>query len=195
VFHVELRRFPNVARAFNLSEQELDARIVLPFARGEAIEFDDRTWPADRKTRLTVYEGPPVGNEERGLGRGWSLVTRDGDDVTPKVLDAARKRVREASPGGAPPGLKHELVEAAGSPDGISPADAVALAARGRLGQRASEALAVAEQAVWELLHEGGLTLWRAQSAEPVAPEEWQALLLAWETWREEGGLRLSAAE
>lgn len=191
MFHVELRRFPYVARAFNLSEQELDTRIVQPFTRGVAVEFDDRTWPADRKTKMMIYEGPSIASEDRGLGRGWSLVTRDGENVTAEVLEAARGRVREASPQVAVPGLKEQLIAAAA--DGISPGEAVAIAARGRLGVRASEALALAEQAVWELLHEGALTLVREGSREPVDSDEWQLLLLAWATWSEHGPLRLRA--
>jgi hypothetical protein len=191
VFHVELRRFPYVARAFNLNEQELDARIVQPFTRGVAVEFDDRTWPADRKTKMMIYEGPSIASEDRGLGRGWSLVTRDGKDVTANVLEAARTRVQEASPERLMPGLKEQLMAAA--EDGISPGEAVAIAARGRLGVRASEALALAEQAVWELLHEGALTLVREGSREAVSSDEWQLLLLAWGTWSEQGGLLLRA--
>jgi hypothetical protein len=75
VFHVELRRFPHVARAFNLPEDQLRVRIVLPWVRGLPVELDDRSFTPDR-TRLTIYEGPQVAAEERGLGRGWSTVTR-----------------------------------------------------------------------------------------------------------------------
>jgi hypothetical protein len=54
---------------------------------------------------------------------------------------------------------------------------------------RASERLAVAEQAVWELLHERRVTLVRGVPAgaqpgpEPIAEAEWQPALLAWGSW------------
>jgi hypothetical protein len=47
---------------------------------------------------------------------------------------------------------------------------------------RLSERIALCEQAVWELLHEGELQLVRAGSA--VARGEWQQALLSWEAWR-----------
>ena len=72
MFHVELRRFPHVARTFNLDQDELLARFVMPWIRGAPITLDDRRWSPDKKTRLTVYDGPPIAPEERGLGRGWS---------------------------------------------------------------------------------------------------------------------------
>jgi hypothetical protein len=191
VFHVELRRFPNVARAFNLSAGEVDARIVVPLVRGVAVEFDDRSWPPD-KTRLKIYEGPEIAAEDRGLGRGWSLVTREGQDVTARFLDAARALAKEASPEGVLPGFKEEVLEAAGAGSaGLSLRDVAALAARNRAGRRASEALALAEQSVWEMLHDGSLTLVRAGSGDAVPNDEWESVVLAWESWADPGGFRL----
>ena len=179
MFHAELRRFPHVARAFNLSAEELDARIVMPLVRGIPVDLDDRQWPSE-KTRLTIYEAPEVAAEDRGLGRGWSLVTREGEDVTTTLLDAARARLQEASPEGAVAALKPRLLAAVdGAPTALSAA--VAIAERALPGRRASEALAVAEQAVWELLHAGELTLVSDGDAVPEA--EWAALLLSWESW------------
>jgi hypothetical protein len=54
---------------------------------------------------------------------------------------------------------------------------------------RVSERLALAERAVWELLHEGGLTMLKRVPGEggpeyPVADRsQWQPVLLAWATW------------
>jgi hypothetical protein len=168
VFHVELRRFPHVARAFNLQEGELRVRVVLPWVRGVPVELDDRRFTPDR-ARLTIYEAPEIAAAERGLGRGWSSVTRVGDDVTGRVLDAARKLLPYA------PELKRKLL-AASQP--LLLGEAVSLA--GAVG-RPSERLAVAEQAVWELLHERRLALVRAGTRVP--PEEWESVLLRWETW------------
>jgi len=85
VFHVELRQFPHQTRAFNLTREELDARIVGPWIAGEAIEMDDYRWLPDRAT-LTIYEGPLLGLGDMGLGRGWQNVTRKGREVTQEVL-------------------------------------------------------------------------------------------------------------
>jgi hypothetical protein len=41
MFHVELRQFPHQTRAFNLSREELDDRIVGPWIEGAPIEMDD----------------------------------------------------------------------------------------------------------------------------------------------------------
>jgi hypothetical protein len=178
VFHVELRRFPHVARAFNLSAEELDARIVTPFVRGQPVELDDRQW-APEKTRVLVYDGPPIAPEDRGLGRGWALVTRDGEDVTAALLDAARKRLREPSSDT----VKQQLLAA--SERGISLAEAVSVAERSLPGRRASEALSLAELAVWELLHEGSVIL--VDRGQVVSREGWEPLLLGWDSWSSPG--------
>ena len=168
MFHVELRRFPRVARAFNLTEEELQYRIVLPWVRGTAVELQDRRFTPDR-ARLTIYDGPEIATEDIGLGRGWSAVTRNGQDVTAQMIETAGRFVPRTSE------LKRELLSAAGP---VPLAQAVALA--GAAG-RPSERLAAAEQAVWELLHEGRVALTRAGTRIP--PEEWESVLLRWETW------------
>jgi hypothetical protein len=168
VFHVELRRFPHVARVFNLEAEELQSRIVLPWVRGASFELEDRRWTPDR-ARLTIYEAPEIAAEDRGLGRGWSAVTRDGENVTVRMIEAAAELVPRASV------LKRALLDAA-APVGLS--DAAALAGP---GGRPSERLAAAEQAVWELLHEGRLALLRDGNA--VSADDWEPLLLRWESW------------
>jgi hypothetical protein len=168
VFHAELRRFPHVARVFNLEAEELQARIVRPWVRGAAVELEDRRWTPDR-ARLTIYEGPEIAAQDRGLGRGWSTVTRDGRNVTARMIEAAGELVPRT------PELKRRLVDSVGP---LTLGDAVALAGP---GGRPSERLAAAEQAVWELLHEGRITLERSGAHLPR--EEWEGLLLRWETW------------
>jgi hypothetical protein len=54
---------------------------------------------------------------------------------------------------------------------------------------RASERLALAERAVWELLHDGSLIMLARVSAESgpryrtADRSEWEPVLLAWATW------------
>jgi hypothetical protein len=174
VFHVEMRRFPHAARAFNLGREELLGRFVVPWTRGGEVSLDERSWVRDKKTRLTIYDAPQIAPEDRGLGRGWSTVTREGRDVTEEVLEEARKAAGLSVP---LPELKAALVAAAQAGP-VRASEAVTLA--GRRG-RASERLALTEQAVWELLHEGHLVM--ADAEEPVGRERWESLLLAWETW------------
>jgi hypothetical protein len=182
VFHVELRRFPHVARAFNLSEEELRLRIVLPWVRGAAVRLEDRSWTPDR-SRLTIYEGPEVAAEDRGLGRGWAAVTRDGEDVTARMTEAAGRLLPRRSD------LKRRLMDTVGP---VPLSQVVAMA--GHAG-RPSERLAVAEQALWELLHQGSAALIRPAGGESVPSEEWEALLLDWRSWLEGGASVLVTPE
>jgi hypothetical protein len=179
VFHVELRRFPHVSRSFNLGEDELLARFVAPWVGSRPITIDDREWSQDKKTRLTIYEADAIAPEERGLGRGWSSVTREGRNVTDTVLENARKAIAPSVPMAE---LKATLLAAARAGP-ISLAAAVGLAGR---GGRPSERLALTEQAAWELLHEGQLLL--ADAAGPVSSDRWESLLLAWEKWTDPKG-------
>jgi hypothetical protein len=178
VFHVELRQFPNVGRSFNLSRAELDARILSPWVAERAVEFDDRRWSPE-KAKLKVYEGPRLRPDEIGMGRGWANVTRSGEEVTARVVEEARAAQAPDSPARVEE-LKLELAERAA--DGPLPiGEALALASARHPGRRVSEQLAVAEQSVWELLHQRRVRMLRGDREVP--PDEWQSLLLAWETW------------
>ena len=90
MFHLELRQFPNVARAFNLSDEELARRFCS--ARGSTGGWSSSTsiGSSPDRARLTVYEGRALATDEIGMGRGWGNVTRTGTDVTERVLEAAR---------------------------------------------------------------------------------------------------------
>jgi hypothetical protein len=172
VFHVELRQFPNVTRAFNLTRAELLTRIVRPWVAGAQVEWGERQWDPG-KARIAIYEGRTLGPEEIGLGRGWAQATRAGTEVTAQVLDEAR----------VPPALesfKTELAEAC--EEGPVPlSGALALAGARHPQARASERLALAEDAVWQLLHEERVELGRG--GEPLGREEWGPALLSWQAW------------
>jgi hypothetical protein len=177
-YHVELKSFPHVARAFNLDRATLDSQFVGPFVAGESIEYDDRRWPAE-KTKLTVFEGAELDAADRGLGRGWGEVTRSGHDVTAAVL-AEIHRGGEARPEVA--ALQAAIAEVAGSAEGIGLPDAIALAAAAQPGWRASEQLSLAEQSVWEMLHRGRLEMIGPDGA-VVAADGWQPVVLSWAQW------------
>jgi hypothetical protein len=175
VFHVELRQFPNSVRAFNLSREELMARILGPWVAGVPVEWGERRWNPE-KARIAVYEGRALGQEEIGLGRGWANATRSGQEVTAQMLEEAR----------VPPALerfKEEVGDRCERAPVTLPAP-VALAGESHPQARLSDRLALAEQAVWQLLHEGRLQMLRA--GEPLAREDWGPVLLSWEAWRDD---------
>jgi hypothetical protein len=175
VYHLELRQFPHMTRAFNLDREALDVRFLRPFVAGELIEYDDRKWAPER-TRLTVLEGPELSQVDRGLGRGWGLATKQGEDVTEQVV-AEIHRGAEARP--EVELLKDAIAEVARNR--ITFGDVVALAAAKQPLWRASEQLSLAEQAVWEMLHQGRLQM--TEDDDAVARERWQPLVLRWSTW------------
>jgi hypothetical protein len=175
MYHLELRQFPHAARAFNLDRATLDTRFLKPFVAGDPIDYEDRRW-APEKTRLTVLEGPALDPAEFGLGRGWGNATIHGVDVTKQVLSEI-DRGAEARP--EVESLKDAIAEVAGVP--ITFPDAVALAAAKQPLWRASEQLSMAEQAVWEMLHQGRLQM--RDGDETVERERWQPIVLSWSTW------------
>jgi hypothetical protein len=97
VFHIELRKFPHTACRFNQSEAQLRA-IVVPWARQEWIEEGERSWNVNEAT-LTILEGPRLSMPELAMGRGWRNAQKRSQDVTERVLEAARAI---GAQGGAP---------------------------------------------------------------------------------------------
>jgi hypothetical protein len=175
MYHLELRQFPHVTRVFNLSLDELESRFVRPWVGGAIIEHDDRRWVPER-SRLKILEGPELRVEELGMGRGWASAAKHSTDVTEVVIAEAR-RGAEARP--EVEALKAAVQEVAAKP--ITLQDVMALAAAGHPTWRASEQLALAEQTVWEMLHQGRLAM--AASGEPVGSDRWQSVVLSWANW------------
>jgi hypothetical protein len=84
-FHVEIRRSFHVARAFNLTEEELRERILTPWWEEVPIELGDRDWdPAE--SSLTVLRGPALPVSQLQIGQGWSNAERSAQDVTAQVM-------------------------------------------------------------------------------------------------------------
>jgi hypothetical protein len=172
VYHVELRQFPHQARAFNLTREELNARILAPWLSGTAVELDERRWSPER-AKLTIYEGPALAGDQLGMGRGWGNVTREGKDVTAGVLAELAHPAPVAE-------IKREILIRCA--DGLLSLEGVVELAGERYPRsRVSERLALCEQAVWELLHEGAVRLVRAGA--PVTDDDWRGVLLRWEAW------------
>jgi hypothetical protein len=189
VFHLELRQFPHVARVFNLSREELDARFARLWVSGSAVEHQDRRWLPDR-ARLTIYEGPELRPDEIGMGRGWSTVGKNSTEVTETVLAEAQRGAEARSAVGT---FKAMLRAAAVTP--MTFGEVMELAIGEYPQWRASQQLALAEQAVWEMLHHSALILSSLDG--PIERERWPEILLAWSTWIDAGTdpLLLQAAD
>src|ERR1700761_5291090 len=175
MYHLELRQFPHVSRVFNLTGDDLERQFVRPWVAGVIIEHDDRRWAPER-SRLKILEGPELRHDELGMGRGWATASKQGRDVTEAMIAAAR-RGAEARP--EVESLKIAVQEVAAN--AITVQDVMALAAAAHPAWRPSEQLALAEQTVWEMLHQHRLTV--TSGGEPVRREQWQPILLSWETW------------
>jgi hypothetical protein len=98
MYHVELRHFPHSAWRFNLSEQQLRA-VVEPWVREQAVDFGERKW-SPHLARLTILEGPKLEVAQLSMGRGWRTAQRQSEDVTERVLAAARQVLQAAPAGG-----------------------------------------------------------------------------------------------
>lgn len=179
MFHLELRQFPHVARAFNLTREQLDERFAKPWVSGLAVEHEERRWSPD-KARMTIFEGPQLRLDEIGMGRGWATVGKTSHEVTETVLAQAQRGAQSRS---SIETFKAEIRTAAATP--ITFPEVVELAVAEYPLWRASERLALAEQAVWELLHQGGLTLSGPDG--PIEQERWQSIVISWSTWVQAG--------
>ncbi len=168
-----------MARAFNLTAEELTGRFLAPLVNGRELVYNDREW-LPRKTTVTIYEGPELPVEQIGMGRGWGNVQRSGTDVTERILSRARERVARH------PALDRLQERLATSLEAgpVRLAEVVVLADDLMGDRRVSERLAVAELAVWELLQGDRGTL-RADGV-VVQAERWQEVLLRFGSWRGE---------
>jgi hypothetical protein len=214
VFHIELRQFPHNVCRFNLSEQELRT-LVGPWAREQWIELGGRKW-SPHQARLTILDGPSLAVQELSMGRGWRNAQRRSEDVTDRMLAAAK--APPAHDGGSSPCQSEPSTGPSQPPTDLPlEADSVGLElltmlgeapaslsavwqlARSRFPERLpSECLAVAEQAIRSLLHRRLIALVASevnadrdrQAAEPSGREpaeaELERLLRAPESWYED---------
>jgi hypothetical protein len=95
MYHIELRQFPHNAWSFNLTEPALRA-VVEPWVRQQLVEVGERKW-SPHQAKLTILEGPELEVQQLAMGRGWRTAQRQGEDVTERVLAAARDRAASAA--------------------------------------------------------------------------------------------------
>ncbi len=192
LFHIQLRQSVNLSREFNLSEEELRRRIVEPWLAGEVVASGDRKWAPER-AKLTIYEAPRLRPDEIGMGRGWGTVTKQGTDVTSRVLERGAPQSAPVPPAGDLDRCRQEIVRRA-QQGPFELGECIAIATALRFGARVSERLALAEQAVWELLHMNAIAL-EGDGLEPGAGTlEWQQVLLDWGAWSGARAVRVSAS-
>jgi hypothetical protein len=178
MYHVELRQFPHNMCRFNLTEQQLRAEIVEPWAREQWIDFGERKW-SPHQARLTVLEGPELGLGALSMGRGWRNAQRNCQDVTESLLDAARLAISNVADVPAATGHSSAVATAAALADELRlRADSLGLELLAALGAEAvplrrawelaadrnpqhapSESLALADLAVRSLLRSGLIVL------------------------------------
>jgi hypothetical protein len=170
MYHLELRHFPHSAWSFNLSEQDL-AAIVQPWVREQVVDVGERKW-SPHLAKLTILEGPKLDVTELSMGRGWRSAQRRSEDVTQRVLDAAKQAMQGAVAAAAMPAAA--ALEAAApaadaptvaaalsdpvalgvqlaallGPDPIALLEAWRVAASGSPGLAPSDSLALAERAM-----------------------------------------------
>jgi hypothetical protein len=204
VYHFELRKFPHTVSRFNQSEQEVLA-LVGRWVAEEWIDVGEREWNV-HEAKLTVLEGPELSLQEMAMNRGWRNAMRRSEDVTERVLAAARADGAPAAagmaraggvsatgmapaPGGTPEselGLLADSLglEVLGALDaGPAPLARVWQLAHERLdGRPPSESLALAELAVRSLLGRGLVVLQRGDA------DAAEAALDDVDSWTREGG-------
>lgn len=87
-FHVEIRRGFRNARAFNLTEDQLQRQVLEPWAQGQVVEFGDHRWPPS-ESRLTVLEGARLDGPNLAYGQGWNNALKSAEDVSERLLSGA----------------------------------------------------------------------------------------------------------
>jgi len=185
VFHFELRKFPHSVSRFNQTEQQM-LSLAVPWTSEQWVEVGERKWNVN-EARLTVLEGPELSLQEMSMNRGWRNARRRSEDVTERVLAAAR--AAGAPPAAATPPGQVAASDAAGGraagdvdvelladslgveiltalDAGPAPLARVWRLADDRLSGRApAESLALTERAVRSLLARGLIVVRRDQGA------------------------------
>ena len=180
-----------MSREFNLTADELQRRILAPWKANTLVISGDQKWAPER-AKLTIYEGPQLRPDEIGMGRGWGNVTKHGTDVTARLLSAEAAEPTPAPPAGELDRCKQEIVRRA-QDGGVSLGGCIEIAGGLRFGSRVSERIALAEQAVWELLHAGAVALDGDAAGPQAGAGEWQRVLLDWDAWTGAQAVRVIA--
>jgi hypothetical protein len=98
-FHIEVSSGLQHARSFNLSDEELQRTVLEPWLSGRPVLLGDRKWDPE-ESELRILEGSELSNPELSFGQGWANAERGSEDVTRRLVEAAREQ-RGSAPGPA----------------------------------------------------------------------------------------------
>jgi hypothetical protein len=87
-YHVQLSSPSQRARVFNLSHEDLLARVLAPWLEGRPFELAEHEWVASESS-LKILEGRHLDNPDLAFGQGWSNAERSAEDVTRRELETA----------------------------------------------------------------------------------------------------------
>lgn len=159
MYHIELRQFPHNLCHFNLDNGALGA-IVRAWTTEPFVEIEGRKWNPNQ-AKLKIIEGPEIPLDQLTMGRGWRIAERQGEDVSERVLTAAKEAARAPSAGAPQPAPSDGALEAdslglellALLADGPAPLYYAWRLAAKRFPERSpAECLLLAESAVGSLL-------------------------------------------
>jgi len=88
-FHIEVSSGLQRARSFNLDDEELQRTVLEPWLSGRPVLLGDRRWDPE-ESELRILEGSELSNPELSFGQGWSNAERGSEDVTRRMVEAAR---------------------------------------------------------------------------------------------------------
>ena len=156
LFHLQLRRFPHSANAFNVSEARLHD-VLLAWAAGRTVEVGERHWEPAQST-ITILRGPQLSPDQLAMGRGWAAARRRSEDVTARMLARSSEEAAQTPAGTRAAVAGDELASqllALYAARALPLRDAWRMAGERRPDWYAGERLIAAEHAVRTLLAAG----------------------------------------
>jgi hypothetical protein len=90
-FHIEVSSGLQHARSFNLSAEELQRTVLEPWLSSRPVLLGDRKWDPE-ESELRILEGSELSNPELSFGQGWANAERGSEDVTRRIVEAAREQ-------------------------------------------------------------------------------------------------------
>jgi hypothetical protein len=88
MFHIEISGGLQRARVFNLTREDLVAKVVHPWLEDRTIEAGEREW-RPRDSSLKILEGPRMEGPDLAFGQGWANAERASENVTRELLRTA----------------------------------------------------------------------------------------------------------
>ena len=123
-------------------------------------------------------------------GFSWANVTKNCTEVTEQLLTLERQAAASGSAGNRATEtvsrLQAEILERCALGE-LVVSELIELLSRRHPDWRVSDRIALAEQSIWQLLHQGRLTISWADGGPPIEKDAWGPVLLSWRTWSPDG--------